>query len=59
MNVSTHNAQPAAATEQDPCWASVVARDPKLLGHNHRRVLSSFVRGSAGAAGKCPVSHDA
>jgi AraC family transcriptional regulator, regulatory protein of adaptative response / methylated-DNA-[protein]-cysteine methyltransferase len=43
MNVSTKNAQPAAATEQDPRWASVVARDPKADGAFYYSVTTTGV----------------
>src|SRR5919204_2381203 len=43
MNMTAKNAQRAAATEGDPRWASVVARDPKADGTFYYSVKSTGV----------------
>ncbi len=43
MNVSVKNAPLAAATEHDPRWASVVARDPKADGTFYYSVKTTGV----------------
>src|SRR5918994_177714 len=52
MNASANNAQPTAATVNDPRWAAVVARDPEADGTFYYSVQTTGVYGRLSCAAR-------